>query len=151
MAVVAVVAEAMVVADDKCLHADAPLEIALDEFAPRQGAEGAVERDDNHVVDAQLFEQRQFFVERCELVESVGTSQRDARMGVEREHDALPSCRAGLGNQPGEQSLMAEVYAVERPDRHGRLTETGQLFKTVEYPHRRIQPLLLLSSASLTK
>ena len=144
-------AEAVVVADDERPRADAPLEVALDELPAREGAEGAVEGNDNHVVDAQTFEQRELFVERRQLAEPVGAPQRDARMGVERQHDALAARGAGLLAQPCKQRLMTQMNTVERTHRHGRLAEPRQCIETVEYPHRAVQLLLLFSSDSLTK
>ena len=148
--------EAVVVAGDQRLGADLADQAAFDELATRQSGEGSVERDHDHAVDARNGEQRDLFVERREQPQPFAASERYARMGVERQYDALAARRTGLRHETLEQRPVAAVDAVVGADRDDRVPERRQGVETVEYLHLAVRarqplPVVLFSSFSLTK
>lgn len=69
IAVDPVVAEAVVVARDERLGPEAADQVVQDKLPAGQGAECLVERNDDDMIDAQAFEQRNLLVERSEQLQ----------------------------------------------------------------------------------
>lgn len=130
-----VMAEAVVVTDDDGFGADRLADMLPDELAARQGAECAVERNDDEDIDPELFQQRSLSVERSENAQSVAVSQDNARMRLEREDDAFSANCPGLGDEAPDQSAVAEMDPVERTDRDDGMPERGERSETSEKAH----------------
>ena len=64
-------------------------------------------------------------------------------MGIERDGQGGDAGRVGLGPQPGEQSLMAAMHAVEVADRDkGASSPRGEVTNVLDRDHRHFAPLL---------
>ena len=128
-------AETVVVARDERFGADPSDQVIVHELLPGQGAECPVEGNDDHVIHSQFFQQGRFLVERRQQTQSFGPSQRDARVRLEGQHDALAAVGAGLGDQPPDQGAVAQVHTVVRPDGDRRADEVRKCVETVKNPH----------------
>lgn len=85
-------AEAVVVARDERLGPEAADQVVQDKLPAGQGAECLVERNDNDMIDAQAFEQRDLLVERSEQLQPRGASERDAGCGSNVTTMLSPPC-----------------------------------------------------------
>ena len=144
-----VAAEAVVVADHE--RGDAgPENQHPDELLGRREAEGPVERDDEEVVDAELFEQAALLLGRGEQLQIGLFLQQQAGMGRKGDDQALAAAAPGLVDHLPEQHPVAAVHPVVGADGRRDVSGRGECVETTEDPHGR-QELPLPSSPSLTK
>ena len=139
-----VVAEAVVVAHDERLDAQAADQQVADEDVGREAAECLVERNDDQVVDAGPFEQQGLLLDRREQLQPLGTAQGHARMRIERKHDAFAAPALRLLAHGPEQRAVACVHAVVGAHGGRGAAEVRQGVETVVQAHA-------LLSFSLTK
>ena len=128
-------AEAVVETCNEGFGSDPADQVVGHELLAGEGTERSVERYDDYIVDSQFRQQGQFLVERRQQAQPFGPAQRDARMRLEGQYDTLAAVGAGFGDQPPDQSPVAQVYAVVRPDGHRRTDELRKRIETVKNPH----------------
>lgn len=145
-AVATVMPETVVVSGNERFRADTSEQNPLDELRTGQGTECAVERNDDHNIDARLLQQSRLFIERSQQPQIIGPAERYSRMRVECQDDAFSAECTGFCAQTFQQRPMSPMHAVESPHRDGRMPEMRQSIEPPKNPHGQ-----LLLSFSLTK
>ena len=118
-----VMSETVVVTGNESLDPNPSDKVSLQILLRRQPAELFGKPRYDQIVDPCFGQQADLLVERIEEFQPVGLSEHDTRMGREGYHDALAMQTAGNLIQTPENHPMPAMYAIERPDRHGRCHE----------------------------
>ena len=107
-----VVSEVVVITHNKLFYAESADEVAVDKLLARKAAKGPIEGDNHNIIYARLLEQGALLVECREQSQPLVVAERDARMRLEGEHNALATARLGTTNNLVEQNAMPRVNSV---------------------------------------
>jgi len=123
-------------ADGDAGDSGAALDDGLDELLACLTAEGEVEGDDKGVVGAEAGEEADALGERIDEGRGVAGVEDGLRVAVESDDDRAAGAGSGLGDAVADNLLVAQVHAVEEPDREaGRAGGWRELGEAVRNPH----------------
>ena len=122
----AIVTEAMVVADNEAANAETADEDAKNEVGVGEAGEVEGEGEDDKMVDAEAGKAVDFFVEGGEEPGFLFAGVEDfAGMGLEGDNDGLSADGSGFALEVADDAEVAEVYAVETTDGDHRVLDAG--------------------------